>query len=339
MVRPQGGLGYTIHVAKKRAPADLLGKAEKMSKILLVDDDVDLAELLKTKLNSEGHDVITTYTGDGAFELAKEVKPDIALLDIMLPGVTGYQICRRIRKDPELYSMGVLMLTALGEEPEVLHGLEQGADDYLVKPFKLDRLVEKLAFLDALLESVGGRNDITKLPGTDAMKREANHRLARGIKIAVCYIDVSNFKAYCAAKPRDAQRQLLEFLSKMLRGLIRSTGIYESFVAHMGGEHFVVLLNYEDYERFCSTLSEKFDQDVKGLYTPEEVSQGHVLARGKSGREGKYPLMALSIGVAHNEQRQYKSANKMFEMLAQLHQIAAPEGKSVVIVDRRQSER
>lgn len=174
-----------------------------MSKILLVDDDADLAELLKKKLSSEGHEVVTTNTGDGAFELAKQLKPDIALLDIMLPGVTGYQICRRIRRDPELYSMGVLMLTALGEEPEIHHGLEQGADDYIVKPFKLDRLIEKLSFLGALLEAVDGRNPVTNLQGTDAIKREVNHRLARGIKIAVCYIDISNFKAYCAAKKKE----------------------------------------------------------------------------------------------------------------------------------------
>ena len=310
-----------------------------MSKILLVDDDIDFADLLKTKLSSEGHDVITIYTGEGAFELAKEVKPDIALLDIMLPGVTGYQICRSIRKDPELYSMGVLILTALGEEPEVKHGLEQGADDYIVKPFKLDRLVEKLTFLSGLLESVGERNKITNLPGTDAMKREANHRLARGTKIALCYIDVSNYKAYCAAKPRDGQKQALGFLSKLLKGLIRSMGIYESFLAHMGGEHFVVLLSYEDYGRFSSTLMETFDRRVKELYTPEEARQGHVVARDKKGREGKYPLMALSIGVAHNEHREYKSANKIFETLTQLRQLANPEGKSVLIVDRRQSER
>ncbi|MCH8204470.1 MAG: response regulator [Candidatus Hydrogenedentes bacterium] len=310
-----------------------------MSKILLVDDDVDLAELLKTKLNAEGHEVVTTHTGEGAFELAKKVKPDIALLDIMLPGVTGYQICRRIRKDPELYAIGVLMLTALGEEPEVLHGLEQGADDYIVKPFKLDRLVEKLGFLNGLLDSVEGRNKITNLPGTDAMKREVNHRLARGIAIAVCYIDISDFKAYCAAKKRDGQSQALQFLTKMLKGLIRSMGIYESFLAHMGSEHFVVLLNHEDYKRFCSTLVETFDRQVKTLYTAEEAAQGHVMARDRKGREGKYPLMALSIGVAHNEYRDYKSAKKMFETLAQLRHTVQPEGKSVVIVDRRQSER
>jgi len=74
----------------------------------------------------------------------------------------------------------VIMLTALGEEPEVIHGLEQGADDYIVKPFKLEKLVEKLGFLAGLLESLHGRNAVTNLPGTDAIKREVNHRLARG---------------------------------------------------------------------------------------------------------------------------------------------------------------
>ncbi|HOS03851.1 MAG TPA: response regulator, partial [Candidatus Hydrogenedentes bacterium] len=155
-----------------------------MSKILLVDDDVDLAELVKTKLAAEGHQVMTIHSGEGAFELAKQVKPHIALLDIMLPGVTGYQICRRIRKDPELYRTAILILTALGEEPEVLHGLEQGADDYLAKPFKLDYLMEKIQSLNTLLESIERRNPVTQLPGTDAIKREINHRLARGMAIA-----------------------------------------------------------------------------------------------------------------------------------------------------------
>ena len=100
-----------------------------MSRILVIDDDVDLAKVVKDSLSVQGHEVHSIHTGTGAFELAKQIKPEIALLDIMLPGITGYQVCRSIRKDPELYRMAILILTALGEEPEVLHGLEQGADD------------------------------------------------------------------------------------------------------------------------------------------------------------------------------------------------------------------
>ena len=310
-----------------------------MAKILLVDDDVDLAELVKTKLSVEGYQTFTINTGDGAFELAKQVKPDIAILDIMLPGVTGYQICRRIRRDPELYRVAVLILTALGEEPEILHGLEQGADDYLVKPFKLDRLVEKLASLMELLESMEKRNPVTNLPGTDAIKREINHRLARGMAIATCYIDVVGFKPYCASRGQDGQTNALKFVSRLITSVTRQVGVYESFFAHMGGEHFVVLLNLADYERLCSTLMETFDQTVQQIYTPAEVAQGYIVANDKRSGEVRCPLMALSIGVAHTQHRQFKSAKKMFEALAQVRQMAQPNDKSVVFIDRRHTDR
>jgi DNA-binding response OmpR family regulator len=310
-----------------------------MSHIMLVDDDVDLAQLIRTKLAAEGHEVSVIHSGDGAFEMAKQAKPDLVVLDIMLPGETGYRICRRIRKDPELYKIGVLILTALGEEPEVLHGLEQGADDYLSKPFKLDHLMDKIASLEALLDSAERRHVSTGLPGTEAIKREINHRLSRNMAIACCYIDVAGFKPYCAVMGGNSQNRALEFMANLLGSLTRQMGVYESFTAHLGGEHFVVMLNLEDYERFCNTLMEMFDQRVKELYTSEQVQQGYVMATDRRGKTGKYPLMALSIGVAHNQFRQYKSAKKMFEVLAQTRQMAKPVNKSVMFVDRRQTDR
>jgi CheY-like chemotaxis protein len=310
-----------------------------MSKILLIDDDVDLAELVGTKLTAEGHQVVTLHSGEGAFECAKQHHPEVMIVDIMLPGVTGYQICRRIRKDPELYGVGIMILTALGEEPEVLHGIEQGADDYLAKPFKLGTLMDKIASLEALQQSIKRKNPVSKLPGTEAIKREINHRLARGMAIATCYMDMVGFKAYGALHGQSGQRRAIEFMSQLLVKLTRNTGIYESYVAHLGGEHFVVLLNLEDYERFSSTLIQEFDRDAKELYTQQELTQGYIVAQAKKGGEGRFPLMALSIGVAHTQFRHYKSAKKMFEVLAQTRQMATPEGKSMVFVDRRRADR
>ena len=310
-----------------------------MAKILLIDDDEDLAELVRTKLAAEGHDVALMHSGEGAFERAKQVKPDIVILDIMLPGVTGYQICRRIRKDPELYPIGVLILTALGEEPEILHGLEQGADDYLAKPFKLSDLTEKLSSLAALLEASKKRNAISGLPGTDAVKREINHRLARGMAIAACYIDMVGFKPFQAVHGNDGQKRVLSFMAGLLKRLTREMGVYENFIAHLGGEHFVVVVNLEDYERFCSSLIRVFDQEVRQLYSPQQANQGYIVARDKRGRDAHYPLMALSIGVAHTHFRHFKSAKKMFEVLAQTRQMAKPTGQSAVFVDRRRADR
>ncbi|HQE83542.1 MAG TPA: response regulator [Candidatus Hydrogenedentes bacterium] len=310
-----------------------------MSHIMLVDDDVDLAQLIRTKLAAEGHEVSVIHSGDGAFEMAKQVKPDLVVLDIMLPGETGYRICRRLRKDPELYQVGILILTALGEEPEVLHGLEQGADDYLSKPFKLDHLMDKIVSLEALLDSAKQRHSATGLPGTEAVKREINHRLARGMAIACCYIDMVGFKPYCAVTGVTGQTRALAFMANMLNMLTRQMGVYESYTAHLGGEHFVVMLNLEDYERFCNTLMEMFDQKMKELYTPEQVQQGFIMATDRRGKTGRYPLMMLSIGIAHNQFRQYKSAKKVFEVLAQTRQMARPVNKSAMFADRRQTDR
>lgn len=311
-----------------------------MSKILLVDDDVDLAELIKTRLSAENHELFVTNTGEGAFELAKKIKPDISILDVMLPGMTGYQICRKMRKDPELYRHAILILTALGEEPEILHGLEQGADDYLVKPFKGERLLDKVASLQALLKMVGTRNAVTQLPGTDAIKREINHQLARDYAIAAVYIDMVGFKPFIASRGPDGQRQALEFMSRFLVGLTRDGGFYESFVAHMGGEHFVVMLKLEDFERFSSSLVQHFDQRIREMYTGLEIDQGYIIAKDRRGEEVRCPLMALSVGVAHTQYRKFKTAKKLFEVLAQVRQKAQPsDGKSVVFVDRRRSDR
>jgi GGDEF domain-containing protein len=190
-----------------------------------------------------------------------------------------------------------------------------------------------------LLESMKRRNPITDLPGTDAVKREINHRLARGVPIAACYVDMVGFKAYSAAYGQQGQRRSLEFMAKLLTQLTHNAGIYESCIAHLGGEHFVVLMNLDDHERFCSMLVSGFDQSVKQLYSPKEAAQGYIVAADRKGREVRYPLMALSIGVAHTQFRNFKSAKKMFEVLAQTRQKAAPDGKSVMFMDRRKSDR
>jgi CheY-like chemotaxis protein len=310
-----------------------------MSRIIIIDDEIELAETAKVKLTSEGHEVFVRNTGEGAFELAKRVKPGIAVLDIMLPGTTGYQICRRIRKDPELYKTAILILTALGEEPEILHAIEQGADDHLVKPFKLDRLLEKIAAMEALLAAIEKRNPFTNFPGTEAIKREIDLRLARGVPIAVVYIDMVGFKPYCASRGAQGQKQALEFMAQLLTALPRTLGIYETYVAHMGGAHFVVLLNIEDYERYSHSLIEQFDRNVQQLYAQQELAQGYILAADRHGREAKCPLMVLSIGVAHTQCRKFSSAKRMFEALAQVRQMAQPETHSVAFVDRRHTDR
>jgi len=115
-----------------------------MKKILLIEDDTDLFALLKYNLEKEGYTLTGLQTGKGALELCRQVRPDLILLDIMLPDSDGLDICKGIRRDTELAATPVIFLTARGSETDRIVGLELGANDYVVKPFFVRELIARI---------------------------------------------------------------------------------------------------------------------------------------------------------------------------------------------------
>ena len=115
------------------------------ARILLVEDDEALAELLTWHLRREGHNVEHTADGEEALLLAAEGPPDIVLLDWMIEGLSGIEVCRRLRRATETANVPIIMLTARGEEEDRIRGLETGADDYVTKPFSPRELVARVA--------------------------------------------------------------------------------------------------------------------------------------------------------------------------------------------------
>ena len=117
----------------------------KPAKLLLVEDDVALAELLEYRFANEGYDVRVTSDGDEALMLAAEDTPDLVILDWMLEGTSGIEVCRRLRRDRETAHVPIIMLTAREAEDDRIRGLETGADDYLTKPFSPRELLARVA--------------------------------------------------------------------------------------------------------------------------------------------------------------------------------------------------
>jgi two-component system phosphate regulon response regulator PhoB len=103
--------------------------------ILVVEDEEDILELLRYNLTKEGYRVTGVTTGEEGLRAAKSLLPDLLLLDLMLPGMDGLELCRLLRQDPKTQHLPIVMVTAKGEEPDIVTGLELGADDYLAKPF------------------------------------------------------------------------------------------------------------------------------------------------------------------------------------------------------------
>ena len=113
-------------------------------RILLVDDEVDLVETLRFSLENEGYNVLVSHDGEDALNQARKENPDLILLDLMLPKLDGYKVCRLLKFDENYKHIPILMLTAKTQEKDKLLGKETGANDYITKPFDTDELLKKV---------------------------------------------------------------------------------------------------------------------------------------------------------------------------------------------------
>jgi two-component system alkaline phosphatase synthesis response regulator PhoP len=113
-------------------------------KILVVDDEVDLVETIRFPLEMEGFNVLVSYNGEDALNQARKEKPDLILLDLMLPKLDGYKVCRLLKFDERYKDIPILMLTAKTQEKDKLLGKETGANEYITKPFDIDDLMKKV---------------------------------------------------------------------------------------------------------------------------------------------------------------------------------------------------
>ena len=140
-----------------------------LDKVLIVDDDKNICDLLRLYLEKEGYGVILSHDGDEAVAKFNALKPDLILLDIMLPGMDGWQICREIRKKS---NVPIIMITAKGETIDKVIGLELGADDYIVKPFDAKEVIARI-------------NAITRRIGSVNVETEAMEGIASPLKPSV----------------------------------------------------------------------------------------------------------------------------------------------------------
>ena len=186
-----------------------------MKHILVIEDDPDIVELLRYNLERESYRVTSAGTGsEGLAELQRE-RPDLVILDLMLPEVAGFELCRRLRRDPATETLPVIMLTARSEEADVIAGIELGADDYIKKPFSPRELVARVG---AVLRRVGqpeapapSREDGTVEFG-DLSIDPASHRVQRaGEDLPVTHLEFKLLH-YLASHPRRvfSREQLLD---------------------------------------------------------------------------------------------------------------------------------
>jgi len=115
-----------------------------MARILIAEDEPDIRELVAFTLRFAGHEVTTTSNGEEAYHTAQDMIPDLIMMDVRMPRMTGYDACRAMKQIPSLKDIPVVFLSAKGQDAEIQTGLEAGAEEYLLKPFAPDQLVERV---------------------------------------------------------------------------------------------------------------------------------------------------------------------------------------------------
>ena len=151
-----------------------------MKKILIIEDNPGIQMSITDELESEGYSVITTGNGSDSLDLVRKQKPDLIILDIMLPGLNGYEVCKRLRMD--FINTPIIMLTVKNKEVDKVLGLELGADDYVTKPFSVRELSARVKTIFRRMEEYSGESDLHRIGETslDFRKYEA---IRNGVKI------------------------------------------------------------------------------------------------------------------------------------------------------------
>lgn len=275
-------------------------------KILLADDEPALRQLLEETLTRWGYEVVVARDGNEAYQiLLSENAPKLALLDWKMPGIEGTEICRLIRKNEEELYTYIILLTSLQRDEDLVAGMEAGADDYIIKPFKHNELRVRLRagrrIIELQYELLSAREILHKKATHDSLTGLLNHEeifslldkeLARserdGVCVSIIMADIDHFKIINDTYGHMAGDVVLRIIAQKMQSMMRR---YDS-IGRYGGEEFLVILPeccrecaVAFAERLCSWISNEKLNTPEGLI-PVTISLGVAENDIDAGRDG-----------------------------------------------------
>src|SRR5881409_3111279 len=219
--------------------------------VLVVDDDPDVARFVEVNLRSAGYDVTVASNGEEGLEKAIELRPDLVLLDVMMPKLDGFEVAQRLRRDPRTSSSSIIMLTAKALSSDKVLGLSSGADDYIIKPFDPVELLARVKGTLRRAKEMRNLSPLTGLAGNIRIQEEIERMVRDGHSFAVLYCDLDNFKAYNDQKGFVRGDRLIQATARIIQDAVVESDPGEGFVGHVGGDDFVVVVNPDVGERIA----------------------------------------------------------------------------------------
>ena len=289
-----------------------MGKA----RLLVVEDDVDIGNMLKIYFSGMEFDVDVAVRGSDALEKTKQSLPHLIVLDIMLPDIDGYEVCRNLRTNLRTSHIPVIFLTQKDERSDKLQGLELGADDYITKPFDIEEL--KLRVQGAIKRSE--RESLTDPRSGIPAGRLIENRLREIIREkgwALLDAGINHFDSFKNVYGFVAGDDVLRFSAIMIGEIVDEVGNPTDYIGHAGGDNFIIITTEEKAEIIKSRLKERFDQEVQTHYNFIDRQQGFVQTPMSDGTTVKAPFMTMTIGVVSPSQHSFADIREITELSAE----------------------
>jgi diguanylate cyclase (GGDEF)-like protein len=303
--------------------------------VLIADDDRDIVRFVEVNLRLEGFEVITAHDGKDALAKALDLQPNLILLDVMMPGMDGYEVCTKLRADGRSAHIPVIMLTAKSLSADKVLGLTAGADDYIIKPFDPMELVARVKTTLRRASEMRALSPLTGLPGNNRIEQEIQARMERNTPIAVVYADLDNFKSFNDRYGFLRGDEVISLAAQVLRLAAQEAAGPDGFVGHIGGDDFVAILPPEAAEGFSRRVIESFDARILSLYDPEDAGAGMIELEDRQGQLRRFPIVSMSLGIASNAQRSFSSAREVVATATELKSLAKKDQGSSFAMDRR----
>ncbi len=304
-------------------------------KVVVIDDAESVAIAIQYLLETMGYEVYVENDGEAGIKKVFEVRPDLVILDINMPKMTGYEVVDIMRKEVSTMNTPILMMSGSTDEMDEIKGLELGVDGYITKPFNNELFIAKLKAILMRAQQNISVNPLTMLPGNIAINKEIEHRILSKTKFAVIYTDLNNFKSFNDYYGFARGDEVIKHTANILVNAIKTKGHYSDFVGHIGGDDFVVVCMVDNVENICETIIKDFDSSIINFYNEEEKVKGYIETYNRQGELKKFGIISISLSVVTNVKREIKHIGEISEISAELKSYVKQFGKSKYVIDRR----
>lgn len=285
-------------------------------RLLIVEDDVDISNMLRIFFGAQGYDVDTAYRGAEALEKTRQSMPHLIILDIMLPDIDGYEVCRTLRTNTRTSHIPVIFLTQKDERSDKLKGLEYGVDSYITKPFDIEEL--RLYVQNALARSE--RESLTDpqsgLPSGRLIEDQLR-RMIRQKDWAFMDVRVNFYDAFKDVYGFIAANDVLRFVGMLLGEVVDHLGTQNDFVGHAGGDNFVIITAADSSNAIKQELKSRFGEECLTHYNFIDRQQGYIIAPDGTGQMQQVPLMTMAVGTVSPRTHFFADIREITELAAE----------------------